>query len=407
MLRKAVAAAVAVGVTDVSMAKRKLAVPALALPPSTSTKLTGTWRSVRAKLKQEEAGVMHGKDAPVKHEVKVKQEVKEETGDVAHVPEIAKATRSRGRAKAGPAATLVRVKAEDATPAVVAEDGAATGLTHLAEARPYTGPFPECLRPTAEECWEATAALAKLHGWPRGAANAPRAIPKEPKHNERSGNCGAVPDPLDALFRTILSQNTTGANSTKAYRSLRQQFPAWQTMLHADIKVVADAIRCGGLAETKAKRMQHILQELQRTRGKLSMDYLRELSNDEIKQELSRFPGVGPKTVACVLMFCLLRDEFPVDTHVYRITRALGWVPQTADRNATYEHLNQRVPDHLKYDLHVLLIRHGRSCPHCAANGRPQVRPDGMCPFLDRAVFVKKESKVKKSIAPAQTEKST
>lgn len=42
----------------------------------------------------------------------------------------------------------------------------------------------------------------------------------------------------------------------------------------------------------------------------------RHLDDTEIKEELSRFRGVGPKTIACVLMFCLQRKEFPVDTHV-------------------------------------------------------------------------------------------
>lgn len=31
-----------------------------------------------------------------------------------------------------------------------------------------------------------------------------------------------------------------------------------------------------------------------------------------------RFKGVGSKTVSCVMMFCLGRPEFPVDTHVVR-----------------------------------------------------------------------------------------
>lgn len=110
-------------------------------------------------------------------------------------------------------------------------------------------------------------------------------------------------------------------------------------------------------------------------------EHLREASNAAIKTELSRFPGVGPKTVACVLMFCLQRAEFPVDTHVWRISRKLGWVPKNADRNTTYTHMNATVPKHLKYDLHVLLINHGKSCRDCAANGRPQ-RPSGLpCPL--------------------------
>jgi len=28
------------------------------------------------------------------------------------------------------------------------------------------------------------------------------------------------------------------------------------------------------------------------------------------------FDGVGPKTASCVLLFCLRRDSFAVDTHV-------------------------------------------------------------------------------------------
>ena len=43
---------------------------------------------------------------------------------------------------------------------------------------------------------------------------------------------------------------------------------------------------------------------------------VRELDDEAIKAELTRFKGVGAKTVACVLMFCLERPEFPVDTHV-------------------------------------------------------------------------------------------
>lgn len=57
-----------------------------------------------------------------------------------------------------------------------------------------------------------------------------------------------------------------------------------------------------------------------------------------------RFKGVGKKTVACVLMFCLAREEFPVDTHVWRISKSLGWVPAKASRDAAYEHLNVHVP---------------------------------------------------------------
>ena len=49
------------------------------------------------------------------------------------------------------------------------------------------------------------------------------------------------------------------------------------------------------------------------------MEYMREMGDEEVKTELRRFKGVGAKTISCVLMFCLKRADFPVDTHVWKI----------------------------------------------------------------------------------------
>ena len=72
------------------------------------------------------------------------------------------------------------------------------------------------------------------------------------------------------------------------------------------------------------------------------------MPDEEIKAQLMRFKGVGAKTVACVLMFCLQRAEFPVDTHVWRISKALGWVAPAATHDQAYAHLNERVPTDIK-----------------------------------------------------------
>ena len=42
----------------------------------------------------------------------------------------------------------------------------------------------------------------------------------------------------------------------------------------------------------------------------------------------------------------------------------LGWVPKAATRETTYDHLNHHVPAELKYDLHCLLVEHGKVCRH-------------------------------------------
>ena len=121
-----------------------------------------------------------------------------------------------------------------------------------------------------------------------------------------------------------------------------------------------DSSCCDCHSLTNPARPQSILSTLLEERGELSMEYMRSMGDEEVKAELRRFKGVGAKTISCVLMFCLKRADFPVDTHVWKIAMALGWVPKSADRDQTYEHLNRRVPAEIKYALHVLLVEHGK-----------------------------------------------
>lgn len=69
-------------------------------------------------------------------------------------------------------------------------------------------------------------------------------------------------------------------------------------VLAAESKGIEDAIRCGGLAPTKSSCIKNLLSCLLQKKGKLCMEYLRELSIEEIKAELSHFKGIGPKTVS-------------------------------------------------------------------------------------------------------------
>ena len=166
---------------------------------------------------------------------------------------------------------------------------------------------------------------------------------------------------------TILSQNTTDATSAVAFANLKRAFPTWEAVRVADPRPVEAAVKCGGLAEIKVRRIQVILNTLHEERGAACMEYLREMDDEAVKRELSRFKGVGPKTVSCVLMFCLKRPDFPVDTHVWKIAMTLGWIPKSATRDTAYEHLNRRVPDACKFDLHVLLVEHGKVFKNDAA----------------------------------------
>jgi endonuclease III len=184
-------------------------------------------------------------------------------------------------------------------------------------------------------------------------------------------------DPLEELILTVLSQHTSDVNAERAFEGLRAALPTWDAVVRAPTRSVADAIRSGGLAETKAPRIQAILREIEERRGAFDLSYLAGLSDDEARAELMSLPGVGPKTAAVVLSFALGRDAMPVDTHVHRVTRRLGLVPPKISAERADRILHDLVPEGLRTPLHVALIRLGREI--CRAP-TPRCR---ICPLKD------------------------
>jgi endonuclease-3 len=105
-------------------------------------------------------------------------------------------------------------------------------------------------------------------------------------------------DPLDGLILIILSQATNDINCDRAFHSLKERFPTWDEVLAAPVEQIADAIRCGGLANQKAARIQQLLREIKAERGTLDLSWMAAASAQECIDYLSRFHGVGPKTIA-------------------------------------------------------------------------------------------------------------
>ncbi len=168
-------------------------------------------------------------------------------------------------------------------------------------------------------------------------------------------------DPLSELIATILSQNTSDHNSHRAYFNLRSKFKTWDDVRNANKRSVVNAIRSGGLADIKAKRIKEILNQIHAENRDLDLGFLKRWRTDRIKAYLRRFKGVGEKTVACVLLFSLKRPVMPVDTHVLRISKRLGLVPQKADARKAEIILEELVPKNLIYRFHLNLIEHGRN----------------------------------------------
>ncbi|MFQ6002586.1 MAG: endonuclease III domain-containing protein [Candidatus Zixiibacteriota bacterium] len=167
-------------------------------------------------------------------------------------------------------------------------------------------------------------------------------------------------DPLSVLIGTILSQNTSDNNSHKAFANLKSRFGNWEEVRKAKVKTIAETIRSGGLADIKAPRIKSILNHIYEENRNLNLSFLKKWRTDKVKSWLKRFEGVGDKTAACVLLFSLKRPTMPVDTHVLRVSKRLGLVPQNLNATPAEDLLEKLIPKNWIYQFHLNLIAHGR-----------------------------------------------
>jgi endonuclease-3 len=193
-------------------------------------------------------------------------------------------------------------------------------------------------------------------------------------------------DPLGELIATILSQNTSDLNSDRAYAALRKAYPSWEEVLQANPDDLADVIRSGGLATLKSRRIQEILHTLKARHGGLTLDFLMDMPMPAARAFLAEFPGVGPKTVACVLLFACGHPAFPVDTHIYRVATRLGLLPGGCTAERAHTVLEPLIPPAQMFSAHVNLIHHGRTickarqpdCQRCCLRT--------LCPYPQQSV---------------------
>jgi endonuclease-3 len=171
-------------------------------------------------------------------------------------------------------------------------------------------------------------------------------------------------DAVSELVSTILSQNTSDGNRDMAFNRLRARFPSWEAVRAAPVAAIEEAVRPAGLAPHKAPRIKGALQFLFEQRGELSLDFLKDWPVDAARAWLTQINGVGPKTAAIILLFALGRPAFPVDTHIYRVTRRMGLLGARLSVEAAHRALEQLVPPEHYYVFHLNVIRHGRQICH-------------------------------------------
>ncbi len=105
-------------------------------------------------------------------------------------------------------------------------------------------------------------------------------------------------------------------------------------------------------------------------------------------EQLIKLPGVGRKTANVITSVIDQQPNMAVDTHVFRVSRRIGLVPQTASTPLAVEkELTRNLAVELIHKAHHWLILHGRYI--CVARN-PKCRECGLqqaCLYFQRVVL--------------------
>lgn len=185
-------------------------------------------------------------------------------------------------------------------------------------------------------------------------------VEDELKAAGRSTDVSYFSDPFQNLIIGILSQNTSDANSVKAWVGLTKKFKITpRALAKANLKEMRDSIRSGGLYNLKSKRIKDFSKAvLKKFDGDISK--LTKLPKEEAREELINLPGIGPKTADIWLAYCSNHKVMAVDTHVDRVAKRLNIVPKSANYEKIREELEKLFSAQERQKGHEYLVRLGR-----------------------------------------------
>ena len=192
---------------------------------------------------------------------------------------------------------------------------------------------------------------------------------------------------LESLVLTILSQSTTDLNSGRAFDNLKKVFSNgsggidWEKIVEAPVEKVGQAIRIGGLANQKSERIQQVLKWVKDRFGKYDIDSVCWMDPFDAIGLLTKQKGIGVKTVSVVLAFSCNADIFPVDVHVHRVCKRIGFVGEKDSAEKTFWIMQEIVPKGKAFGMHVNMIRLGRTV--C----RPKNPDHEKCPVKKHCEF--------------------
>ncbi len=166
------------------------------------------------------------------------------------------------------------------------------------------------------------------------------------------------------LTAIMLSAQSTDKQVDEVLPSLWERFPDIEAVMQASVEEVENAIKSIGLYKVKARNIKKCCEKLWKEYDKKVPKKI---------EELVGLPGVGRKTATLFLADAYGVPGVTVDTHVFRISRRIGWAEGKNPAQVEKE-LMKALPEEHWNRINFQLIYHGRSvctarkthCESCA-----------------------------------------
>jgi len=159
-------------------------------------------------------------------------------------------------------------------------------------------------------------------------------------------------DPYQLLVAVILSAQCTDKRVNMTTPAIFEKYPTVQLLSKATFEDLFPLVKSISYPNNKTKHLIGMANKVvDEFHGAIPMTV----------EELVQLPGVGRKTANVITSVVDKQPNMAVDTHVFRVSKRIGLVPQTASTPLAVEKiLIKNIPDYLIHKAHHWLILHGR-----------------------------------------------
>ena len=181
----------------------------------------------------------------------------------------------------------------------------------------------------------------------------------------------------ELVIAVMLSAQTTDKAVNKITPKLFSTYKTLDELNNASIEDIMEQIKSIGLYKNKAINLKGIVKMLIEDFNSIV---------PKNKNDLLKLPGVGVKTANVVRVELFKESEFPVDTHVERLSKRLGYASLNDDVSVVEKKMKRKFPKDKHIKLHHQFIHFGRY--YCTAKN-PKCKD---CPLSKYCTYIKKKN---------------